>query len=111
MVTAPATGTGEPTDPAKPHVGVRYSFTDERRSTLDHDGGLQAAWLARFGRAVATEAIDALGDRIERRSQARSRSGDTDLLLLTSFLPTPPPALVAAAATKRTRAPQGDAPG
>lgn len=47
---------------------------------------MQTAWLARFGRAVATETVDALGDRIERRAQARSGSGNANLSLLTSFM-------------------------
>ena len=46
----------------------------------------QAAWLSRFGRAVATGVVDALGDRIDRRAQVRSRSGDADLSLLHSFV-------------------------
>ena len=54
--------------------------------TITNADPLQAAWLARFGRAVATETVDALSDRIERRAQARSGSGDADLSLLTSFL-------------------------
>ena len=54
--------------------------------TITNEDPLQAAWLARFGRAVAAETVDALGDRIERRAQARSESGDADLSLLTSFL-------------------------
>ncbi len=54
--------------------------------TITNEDPLQAPWLARFGRAVAAETVDALGDHIERRAQARSESGDADLLLLTSFL-------------------------
>ena len=46
----------------------------------------QAAWLSRFGRAVAAGAVDAVGDRIDRRAQVRSSRGDADLSLLNSFL-------------------------
>ena len=46
----------------------------------------QSAWLSRFGRAVATGVVDALGDRIDRRAQVRSRSGEADLSLLHSFV-------------------------
>ena len=46
----------------------------------------QTAWLSRFGRAVAAGVVDALGDRIDRRAQVRSRSGDADLSLLHSFV-------------------------
>ena len=54
--------------------------------TITNSDPLQAAWLARFGRAVATEAVDALGDRIERRAQARAGGATgTDLSLLQSF--------------------------
>ena len=55
--------------------------------TITNADPLQAAWLARFGRAVATEAVDALSDRIERRAQARAAGGaaGTDLSLLQSF--------------------------
>ena len=55
--------------------------------TITNVDPLQTAWLARFGRAVATAAVDALGDRIERRAQARSGAGgtDADLSLLQSF--------------------------
>ena len=46
----------------------------------------QAAWLSRFGRAVATAAVDAVGDRIDRAAQVRrSGSRGTDLSLLRSF--------------------------
>ena len=55
--------------------------------TITNVDPLQTAWLARFGRAVATAAVDALGDRIERRAQARSGAdgADADLSLLQSF--------------------------
>ena len=55
--------------------------------TITNVDPLQTAWLARFGRAVATAAVDALGDRIERRAQVRSGAGgtDADLSLLQSF--------------------------
>ena len=46
----------------------------------------QAAWLSRFGRAVAAGVVDALGDRIDRRAQVRSQRGDADLSLLRSFV-------------------------
>ena len=46
----------------------------------------QAAWLSRFGRAVAAGVVDALGDRIDRRAQVRARSGNADLSLLRSFV-------------------------
>ncbi len=46
----------------------------------------QAAWLSRFGRAVAAGMVDAVGERIDRRAQVRSQSGDADLSLLRSFV-------------------------
>ncbi len=46
----------------------------------------QAAWLSRFGRAVAAGMVDAVGERIDRRAQVRSQSGATDLSLLRSFV-------------------------
>ena len=35
---------------------------------------------------MTSGAVEALGDRIERRSQVRSGSGNADLSLLTSFM-------------------------
>ena len=69
-------------------IQIEVSVTSEgrmRACDINADP-FPAALLARFGRALAANAVDALGDRIEGRSQARSRSGDADLFLLTSFL-------------------------
>ena len=68
-------------------AGTLMLDDDQATGTITNVDPLQTAWLARFGRAVATAAVDALGDRIERRAQARSGAGgtDADLSLLQSF--------------------------
>ena len=65
-------------------VGARIADGKAAGRINNTDPG-QAAWLSRFGRAVATGVVDALGDRIDRRAQVRSRSGSADLSLLHSF--------------------------
>ena len=55
--------------------------------TIRNTDPAQVAWLSRFGRAMATGVVDALGDRIDRRAQVRSGSGNTsDRSLLTSLV-------------------------
>ena len=68
-------------------AGILMLDDAQATGTITNVDPLQMAWLARFGRAVATAAVDALGDRIERRAQARGGTGgtDTDLSLLQSF--------------------------
>ncbi len=68
-------------------VGTLMLEDAQAMGTITNVDPLRSAWLARFGRAVATAAVDALGDRIERRAQARSGAGGTgaDLSLLQSF--------------------------
>ena len=49
--------------------------------TIENDDPLQRAWLARFGRTVGSQAIDAVGDRVmgdrcnARHHRRASRSG------------------------------------
>ena len=64
------------------------SDADQRATgTINNTDPAQAAWLSRFGRAMATGVVDALSDRIDRRAQVRSGSGSTsDLSLLTSLV-------------------------
>ena len=66
-------------------VGARIADGKATGQIRNTDPG-QEAWLSRFGRAVATGVVDALGDRIDRRAQVRSRSGEADLSLLHSFV-------------------------
>ena len=49
--------------------------------TIRNTDPAQAAWLSRFGRAMATGVVDALSDRIDRRAQVRASSGEADLSL------------------------------
>ena len=74
---------------ARPSGAVRLGDASAT-GTITNSDPLQTAWLARLGRAVAAETVDALGDRIERRAQARSAAGDADLSLLTSLLSAAP---------------------
>ena len=66
-----------------PNVMIRK---DRGTGQIRNTDPAQAAWLSRFGRAVATAAVDAVGNRIDRSAQVRrSGSSGTDLSLLRSF--------------------------
>ena len=68
---------------------LKFRSDAEQRATgtIRNTDPAQAAWLSRFGRAMATGVVDALSDRIDRRAQVRSGSGSTsDLSLLTSLV-------------------------
>ena len=71
-----------------PAATLQFRSDADRRATgtINNTDPAQAAWLSRFGRAMATGVVDALGDRIDRRAQVRSGSGNaSDLSLLTSL--------------------------
>ena len=72
-----------------PAATLQFRSDADRRATgtIRNTDPAQAAWLSRFGRAMATGVVDALGDRLDRRAQVRSGSGNTsDLSLLTSLV-------------------------
>ena len=72
-----------------PAATLQFRSDTDRRvtGTINNTDGAQTAWLSRFGRAMATGVVDALGERIDRRAQARPGAGSTsDLSLLTSLI-------------------------